>query len=296
MRKIALGKDDKGITRMLLNGKFVFQVGTLDQGFWPDGIYLAPTDEALRFDVATMRKLGLNMARKHVKIEPQRWYYWCDKLGLLVWQDMPSGDISRGNTKVKDGVAVTPEVGRQFEKELKAMIRQHRNHPSVIMWVVFNEGWGQHDTVRLTDMVKKLDPTRLVNNASGWDDRRCGDVIDLHKYPGPGCPPPEPARAAVLGEFGGLGLPLAGHVWTEKSWGYKNMASKEELTRNYVELWRKVWQLKDDPGLSAAVYTQWTDVEAECNGLWTYDRKVLKVDAKQATDAHRGKFAPRTAQ
>jgi hypothetical protein len=292
MRKIALGKDDKGITRMLLNGKFVFQVGVLDQGFWPDGIYTAPTDEALRFDVAMMRKLGLNMARKHVKVEPARWYYWCDKLGLLVWQDMPSGDVSLGNTKDKDGEALRPEIGRQFKAELKAMIQQHRNHPSVIMWVVFNEGWGQHDTARLTQYVKELDLTRLVSNASGWHDRRCGDIVDLHKYPGPGCPPPEPARAAVLGEFGGLGLPVAGHVWTEKSWGYRNMASQEALTRNYVELWRKVWQLKEDPGLSAAVYTQWTDVEAECNGLLTYDRKLVKVDARQAADAHRGKFAP----
>jgi hypothetical protein len=291
MRKVSLGKDEKGITRILLNGKFVFQVGVLDQGYWPDGIYTAPTDEALRFDVATMRRLGLNLARKHVKVEPQRWYYWCDKLGLLVWQDMPSGDISRDSDAKKDGVALTEETGRQFEAELRAMIAQHRNHPSIILWVVFNEGWGQHDTTRLTKLVKELDPSRLVSNASGWHDRRCGDVVDMHSYPGPHSPRPEPARAAVLGECGGLGLAVKGHLWTDKSWGYKGAASREALTRDYVQLWRKAWQLKDNPGLSAAVYTQWTDVETECNGLWTYDRKVLKVDEKQATAAHRGKFA-----
>ena len=289
MRKIALGKDERGVTRMLLNGKFVFQAGVLDQGYWPDGIYLAPTDETLRFDVATMRKLGLNMARKHVKVEPQRWYFWCDKLGLLVWQDMPSGDLSRGTDKARDGKPRTEEIGRQFRAELKAMIEQHRNHPSIIMWVVFNEGWGQHDTAALTQWVKELDPSRLVNNASGWHDRHCGDIVDMHRYPGPGAPAPEPTRAAVLGEFGGLGLAIRDHVWTPKSWGYKGMASREALTRNYVDLWRKVHQLKEESGLSAAVYTQWTDVEAECNGLLTYDRKVVKVDAEQAAAAHRGK-------
>ncbi len=292
MRKISLGKDAKGIQRILLNSKFVFQVGVLDQGFWPDGIYTAPTDEALRFDVAKMRELGLNMARKHVKVEPQRWYYWCDKLGLLVWQDMPSGDLAHTEKGKTDGVANSPEVGKQFEAELKALVEQHRNHPSIIMWVVFNEGWGQHDTVRLMKWVKDLDPSRLVNNASGWHDRKCGDVVDMHNYPGPGSPKPEPSRAAVLGEFGGLGMPIPGHVWTEKNWSYKGSSSQAALTRSYVELLRKAWKLKDDPGLCAVVYTQWTDVEAECNGLLTYDRKVVKMDAKQLKDAHRGKFAP----
>jgi hypothetical protein len=294
MRKVSLGKDAKRIMRILLNGKFVFQVGVLDQGYWPDGIYTAPSDAALRFDVEMMKKLGLNMARKHVKVEPERWYYWCDKLGLLVWQDMPSSDISQGNDAKKDGTAVTAEAGRQFETELRALIEQHRNHPSIILWAVFNEGWGQHDTVRLTRLVKELDPTRLVSNASGWHDRRCGDIVDLHRYPGPACPRPEPERAAVLGEFGGLGLAIRGHLWTDKTWGYRGTASRKPLTRQYVELWRKVWKLKDDPGLCAAVYTQWTDVETECNGLLTYDRKVVKVDARQTADAHQGTFAAPT--
>jgi dihydrofolate reductase len=296
MRKVSLGKDARGVTRILLNGKFVFQVGVLDQGYWPDGIYTAPTDEALRFDVAMMRKLGLNMARKHVKVEPQRWYYWCDKLGLLVWQDMPSGDISKDNTAKHDGVALTPGVGRQFEAELRALVEQHRNHPCIIMWVVFNEGWGQHDTVRMTRLVKEMDPSRLVSNASGWFDRHCGDVVDLHSYPGPGSPRPEPARAAVLGEFGGLGLAVRGHTWTNKTWGYRGTGSRKELTDDYVKLWRKGWQLRDGAGLSAAVYTQWTDVETECNGLLTYDRKVVKVDARRAADAHRGRSSKSEAR
>jgi len=291
MRKVAVGKDDKGITRILLNGKPYFQVGPLDQGFWPDGIYTAPTDEALKYDIEMTKKLGFNMTRKHVKVEPERWYYWCDKLGLLVWQDMPSGDrsISGKDPDLKR----TPESAKQYEVELKRMIEGRYNHPCIIMWVVFNEGWGQFDTERITKLAHDLDPSRLVDSASGWTDRGTGDVHDFHSYPGPDSPLPKPTRAAVLGEFGGLGLAVPDHVWTKKTWGYRGVASREVLTRDYVELWRKVWRLKDTPGLSAAVYTQWTDVEAECNGLWTYDRKVLKVDAEKAADAHRGQFAGR---
>jgi hypothetical protein len=277
MRKVEIGTDGK-VRRILLNGKFLFQVGPLDQGFWPDGIYTAPTDEALRFDIEATKKYGCNMARKHVKVEPDRWYYWADKLGLLVWQDMPSG-----NNK-------TPEAKRQFEEELKAMIAGRRNHPSIVMWVVFNEGWGQYDTERLTAWVKEFDPTRLVNNASGWTDRRCGDVIDMHNYPGPGSPKPEERRAAVLGEFGGLGLKVEGHTWAKETWGYQGMAGQEQLARRYVQLLQRTYRLIDDPGLSAAVYTQTTDVETECNGLMTYDREVLKVDPAKGAAANRGDF------
>jgi hypothetical protein len=280
MRKIALGKDEKGITRLMLNGKFVFQIGPLDQGFWPDGIYTAPTDEALRYDIEMTRKLGMNMCRKHVKIEPERWYYWCDRLGLLVWQDMPSA-----NNK-------TDEDRKQFERELRQLVMTHRNHPSIIMWVVFNEGWGQHDTERLTKWVKEMDPSRLVNDASGWADKKVGDVNDMHRYPGPGSPAPEPERAAVLGEFGGLGLGVDGHTWAQKTWGYRGMDSREQLTRQYVNLLRKVWALKDKPGLSAAVYTQTTDVETECNGLMTYDREMVKPDLEKVAAANRGQLPP----
>ena len=281
MRKIELAKDEKGILRPMLNGKFVMQVGPLDQGFWPDGIYTAPTDEALRFDIEMTRKLGMNMARKHVKVEPERWYYWCDKLGLMVWQDMPSGDNK------------TPEAKKQFEVELKALVETHRNHPAIILWVVFNEGWGQYDTPRLVSWVKEMDPSRLVNNASGWTDQKCGDVNDVHNYPGPGSPKPEEKRAAVLGEFGGLGLSVDGHTWKQKdkNWGYKPMESREKLTAQYELLLQKVYQLKDDPGLCAAVYTQTTDVEVECNGLMTYDRAMVKPDLARVAAANKGDFS-----
>lgn len=276
MRKISLGKDEDGFTRILLNDQPLFQVGTLDQGFWPDGIYTAPTDAALRSDIEVLKQLGFNLTRKHVKIEPARWYYWCDKLGLLVWQDMPSGDNA------------TPEGQRGFEIELQQMVRELHPHPSIIVWVLFNEGWGQYETERLTQMLKLLDPSRLVNNASGWTDMRVGDMIDVHSYPGPDSPDPESRRASVLGEFGGLGLSITGHVWAANFWGYRMMADKAELNDRYSRLLKQVWSLHGLRGLSAAVYTQTTDVETECNGLLTYDRAVLKLDPARARAANRG--------
>ena len=293
MRKIALGKDPQGVTRILLNGQFIFQAGPLDQGFWPDGLHTAPTDVALRFDVEAMKRLGFNMVRKHLKVEPDRWYYWCDKLGLLVWQDMPCGNGGTAASKDQDGVVTTPVAAQAFEAELKAMIETHYNHPSIVMWIVFNEGWGQYDAPRLTKWVKELDSSRLANSTSGWHDQQVGDIVDAHSYPGPVSPKPEAARGAVLGEFGGLGLGVPGHAWVEAAtWGYRSMTGSRELTRKYLDLWRKVWQLKEDSGLCAAVYTQLTDVETECNGLLTYDRMVEKVDVRQVKEAHRGKFAP----
>ena len=290
MRKIEVGPDEKGVTRLLLNGKAVFQVGPLDQGFWPDGIYTAPTDEALKFDIEITKKLGFNMTRKHVKVEPDRWYYWCDKLGLLVWQDMPAGDKGIGPND--PDLKRSPESARQYEAGLKAMVDGLRNHPSIIMWVVFNEGWGQFDTARITALTKALDPTRLVDSASGWTDRAgVGDVHDMHHYPGPGTYDPEPRRAAVLGEFGGLGLGIDGHTWSNKTWGYRGTASKDDLTRKYERLLARSWGLKDDKGLSAVVYTQITDVETEANGLLTYDREVIKVDLDRVAAVNRGEIA-----
>jgi beta-galactosidase/beta-glucuronidase len=281
MRKIAIGKDEKGVTRPLLNGKFLFQSGPLDQGYWPDGIYTAPTDQALRFDIEEMKRLGFNMVRKHLKVEPERWYYWCDKLGLLVWQDMPNGDGGKAVSKDHDGVVNTPVAAREFETELQAMVETHYNHPCIIQWTIFNEGWGQYDVLRLTKWVKSLDGSRLVNSTSGWHDQSVGDVVDAHSYPGPVCPKQEADRAAVLGEFGGLGLRVAGHCWlTTNTWSYRSTSNSEELTQKYLDLWRKVWQLKSDSGLCAAVYTQLTDVETECNGLLTYDREIEKVNVK----------------
>jgi beta-galactosidase/beta-glucuronidase len=286
MRKISLGKDDHGYTRLLLNNKPYFQFGPLDQGFWPDGLYTAPTDEALRYDIEMTKKLGFNMARKHVKVEPDRWYYWCDKLGLLVWQDMPSGDKYIGPNK--PDIQRTPESAREFETELDALIQEHRNHPSIVMWVPYNEGWGQWDTARIVEKIQRLDPTRLVDNTSGWSDRGVGDVMDMHKYPGPGAPEPEANRASVLGEFGGLGLPVSGHTWqAEKNWGYRSFTNSTALTTAYLDLLFKLFPLVQEKGLSAAVYTQTTDVEIEVNGLMTYDRALVKMDVKKIAAATR---------
>ena len=289
MRKISLGKDEKGFTRLMLNNKPYFQFGPLDQGFWPDGIYTAPTDEALRYDIEMTKKLGFNLARKHVKVEPDRWYYWCDKLGLLVWQDMPSGDkYIHGNMP---DITRTPESAAEFEAELTAMVKGRENHPCIVMWVPFNEGWGQWDTARVVDLIKKLDPSRLVDDASGWTDRGVGDVMDMHEYPGPGAPEPEQNRAIVLGEFGGLGLPVAGHTWQEqKNWGYRSFTNAVALTDAYVGLIQKLFPLISEKGLSAAVYTQTTDVEIEVNGLMTYDREVVKMNLDRVMNANRGRF------
>jgi Glycosyl hydrolases family 2, sugar binding domain/Glycosyl hydrolases family 2, TIM barrel domain/Glycosyl hydrolases family 2 len=278
LRNISLGKDENGITRIFLNGKPYFHFGPLDQGWWPDGLYTAPTDEALKFDIEMTKRCGMNMARKHVKVEPARWYYWCDKLGLLVWQDMPSGDKFIG-TRDPD-ITRSAESAANFENEWREIINDFRHFSCIIVWVPFNEGWGQFDTARIVDFTKNLDSTRLVNCASGWTDRPgVGDVHDMHKYPGPGMYPPEDKRASVLGEFGGLGLPVEGHTWLQKgNWGYRSFTDKESLAKAYEDLIRRlrplVWQ-----GLSAAIYTQTTDVEIEVNGLMTYDRAVEKWPA-----------------
>lgn len=276
MRKVSLHKDDQGFTQIALNNEFLFQVGTLDQGFWPDGIYTAPSDEALRSDIEFLKKAGFNLTRKHVKVEPDRWYYWCDKLGLLVWQDMPSGNNATGAGR------------RDFENELRCMVEGLQNHPSIIVWVLFNEGWGQYDTELLTEWLKKLDPSRLIDNASGWTDMRVGDLIDMHNYPGPNTPSPEPRRAAVLGETGGFGLIVTNHVWSSRYWGYVMMEDAEELASHYAQALKQVWRLHNLRGLSAVVYTQTSDVETECNGLLTYDRAIEKIDPAVLLAANRG--------
>ncbi len=276
LREIALGKDAAGTPRLLLNGTPLFQLGTLDQGFWPDGLYTAPTDAALRFDLEVTKRLGFNMVRKHVKVEPATWYAHCDRLGLLVWQDMPSGDQYIGSNDAD--AKRSADSAAQFEFELGAMMDAVGNSPAVVMWVPFNEGWGQFDTARIAQWVKARDPTRLVNSASGWTDRGVGDVHDVHVYPGPGMPKVESTRAAVLGEFGGLGLPVAGHTWQQKeNWGYRSFTDSDALQLAYAELLTDL-RLLIPQGLCAAVYTQTTDVEIEVNGLLTYDRALVKVD------------------
>jgi beta-galactosidase/beta-glucuronidase len=277
MRKISLGKDSKGNMHPMLNGQAIFQIGTLDQGFWPDGIYTPPTDAAMRYDLEVTKKLGFNMVRKHVKVEPDRWYYDCDKLGLVVWQDMPGAYL--GNRTEADK--------KWFEHELRRMVATHYNHPCIIQWVLFNEGWGQFDTVRLTGVLKQIDPTRLVDDASGWTDRKVGDIVDKHHYPAPVKPELETNRASVQGEFGGLGLFVDGHTWAKKSWGYQGMADGKALTARYVELMNDVLNLETNAGLTAAVYTQTTDVETECNGLMTYDRELIKPDVAAVSAANR---------
>jgi hypothetical protein len=285
LRKVGLMQDKNGVTRIALNGQPLFQIGALDQGFWPDGIYTAPTDEALKADVNFLKRAGFNLARKHVKIEPEQWYYWCDKLGLLVWQDMPSANNA------------TPSGQHEFEAELLHMVQDLHNHPAIILWVLFNEGWGQYDTQRLTQRLKALDPSRLVDNASGWTDIRVGDVADVHKYPGPSVPDGEQRRAAVLGEFGGLGLVVGGHSWSAtRHWGYRMEPDRESLANSYAELLREICTLRELRGLSAAVYTQTTDVETECNGLLTYDREVAKLTPDELARANNSTQHPALSQ
>ena len=268
MRKISLG-DSSGFKKMLLNNEFVFQFGPLDQGYWPDGIYTAPTDEALRSDIEQARLLGFNMIRKHLKVEPARWYYWADKLGMLVWQDMPSVNSYGGSQPID-----VP----QYKSELAAMVSTRWNSPAIVMWVVFNEAQGQHDTEALVAFVRTLDPSRLVNQASGGKDCGVGDVLDGHNYPDPVCPGSS-SQAVVCGEFGGIGLNTTGHMWKGDGFGYAMVANGDELTTRFEGFCTQLAGMAGKKGLSGAVYTEITDVETEANGFLTYDRKVRKPDA-----------------
>jgi len=296
MRKISLGKDDQGATRMMLNNKPLFQWGPLDQGFWPDGLYTAPTDAAMKYDLEVTKQLGFNMIRKHVKVEPARWYHYCDQMGILVWQDMPSGD--KHATWSPLGIHNGKEIEREkasadnFRAEWKAIIDDLAFFPSIVCWVPFNEAWGQFDTVNVTNWTMQYDPTRLVNCASGGNDFPVGHISDLHRYPGPTIPALESNRAAVLGEFGGLGLPLEGHTWQGKNnWGYRSFETKDALNSAYENLIQRLRPLIGK-GLSAAIYTQTTDVEVEVNGFMTYDRSVIKLDPQKTAALHAKLFQP----
>ena len=282
LRKISLGRDAQGRNRLFLNNRYVFQVGLLDQGYWPDGIYTAPTDAALRYDIDAAKRLGFNMLRKHAKVEPERWYYWADRLGILVWQDMPQAWTDRP----ADG-------GKQFEAELRSLIAGRRNHPSIIIWTTFNEGWGQRNTEAIAALVKALDPSRLVDSASGWNDKKVGDMIDTHNYGIPSSSPTEQTRASVLGESGGITMSVPGHMWGGATFGYgKTIADNAVLTRRYQKHLRKSYEINQTIGTSAMVYTQLTDVEQELNGLLTYDRALIKGDAAALAAANRGVFPP----
>ncbi|RYG29029.1 glycoside hydrolase family 2, partial [bacterium] len=268
MRKISLGKDERGRTTILLNNRPYFQVGTLDQGYWPDGLYTAPTDAALKWDIETTKRLGFNMIRKHAKTEPDRFYYWTDKLGMLVWQDMPQAFTGKEDE-------MGTEANAQWETEWREIMGELHSHPSIVVWTVFNEGWGQHETPRLTAWTKNLDPSRLVNSASGWFDREVGDLDDVHAYPEPGTDSPSATRAAVNGEFGGITMRVPGHMWTEDVMGYgTTLTDTWSVTKRYQELMRQAYALRQSRGTCAFVYTQITDVEQESNGLLTYDRAV----------------------
>ncbi|MEV6641203.1 sugar-binding domain-containing protein [Amycolatopsis sp. NPDC051371] len=283
LRTIGLLPDSEGRPRIALNGRPTFLHGPLDQGYWPDGISTAPTDDALRFDLEKTKELGFNFVRKHVKVEPARWYFWADTLGLVVWQDMPSLTVSFDGPP---GIAPdpVPRARERFEAELIEMITQLRAVPSIVGWVPFNEGWGEFDTARVAELVKALDPTRLVIANSGVNccfsrpDTGAGDVYDDHTYVGPGVPAVTDGRAIVDGEYGGLGLVLDDHRWPGPPNAYEMTPTRERLTERYAEVSAALERVVVERGLSGAIYTQTTDVENEVNGLLTYDRRVVKVD------------------
>jgi beta-galactosidase/beta-glucuronidase len=313
LRTIGIVNDAKGRPRIALNGKITFLHGPLDQGFWPDGIYTAPTDDALRFDLEQTKALGMNFVRKHAKVEPARWYYWADKLGLMVWQDMPSLDVS---LDIPTGPAPdpVPAAKANFEKELSEIVDQLSSVTSIIGWVVFNEGWGEYDTARIANAVKAEDPTRMVNANSGVNccksrsDSMAGDVYDDHTYVGPGRPmvrdehddrakvpdkPPVPVdrRVRVDGEYGGLGLVLNENRWPGRPQAYEMTDGQARLTQRYVEVSRDLEKAVRDGGLSGAIYTQTTDVENEVNGYLSYDRRLVKMDLGTVADRSRAVIA-----
>lgn len=287
-RHVEIKPDKQGIPRILLNGQEVFCAGPLDQGYWPDGILTAPSDAAQKWDLVETLKYGFNTIRKHVKVEPKTWYAHCDRMGILVWQDMPSPIVDQQ----PDVTEISPRLKAEYLMQLERIIDQLYSVPSIIMWVPFNEGWGQHDTESVVAKVRGWDKTRLINNASGWTDKKVGDTMDIHHYPNPSAPPVEKQRVAVLGEFGGLGLPVTGHTWVTQNWGYITMSDTKALEERFIDYWREVHALKEDKGLTAAIYTQTTDVETETNGLMTYDREVHKLNAKRVRAAVEGKLKP----
>lgn len=290
MRKYSSRRDASGIVRLELNNEALFQFGPLDQGWWPDGLYTAPTDEALLYDVQKTKDFGFNMIRKHIKVEPARWYTHCDKLGIIVWQDMPSGDRDPEwqNRRYFDGTELkrSAESEAHYRKEWKEIMDYLYSYPCISTWVPFNEAWGQFKTAEIAEWTKQYDPTRLVNPASGGNHYTCGDMLDLHNYPQPEMYLYDAQRATVLGEYGGIGLVLKEHIWEpDRNWGYVQFNTAQEATDEYVKYADMLYQLIDK-GFSAAVYTQTTDVEVEVNGLITYDRKVIKLDEKRVKEAN----------
>lgn len=297
MRKYSVGKDGKGILRFFLNNEPYFFNGILDQGYWPESLLTPPSDDALKYDIQKLKDLGYNTIRKHVKVESERFYYYCDKIGMIVWQDMPNGGgeynmlfvtylpnafnwFARG---IKDNhysiFKRNDEEGReQYYKDLPDMVELLYNHPSIATWVPFNEGWGQFDAAKATECIRKIDKTRLVNEACGWFDQKGGDMYSIHNYIRKLKVSPNEDRVVALTEYGGYAYPVKGHMACEKEFGYKAYKSSEELTANYKRLWEREIYPNVERGLCSAIYTQTSDIEEEINGLMTYDREVDKMN------------------
>lgn len=297
MRKISVLRDKDGHKRMALNGKVLFQYGPLDQGWWPDGLYTAPTLEAMRYDIEMTKAYGFNMIRKHIKVEPATWFRACDELGMLVWQDMPSfADNGKNHWSQGDDVYDTgtdwpasPQVKANFYKEWGEIMDQHMKYPCIVVWVPFNEAWGQFDTREVAAFTMAKDPSRLVNYASGgnWLSDCGGELLDSHHYPNPRMRIIDSDKVNVLGEYGGIGMPVEGHLWQkDKNWGYVRYDDSDAVTRVYEEYAVALRELVTGQGCSAAVYTQTTDVEGEVNGLMTYDRKLNKLDVARVKAAN----------
>lgn len=308
MREVGKVKDENGHWRFTLNGETIFHWGPLDQGWWPDGLLTPPSDEAMLFDIEWLKKAGFNMIRKHIKVEPRRYYYHCDRLGMMVWQDQVSGGVAKAGAwpewtrlapNPKDAIWPT-EQHAQFMAELDAMIDELENHPSIVCWVPFNEAWGQHQTVEVGEWTSQRDPSRLINIASGGNFWPAGDIVDEHRYPHPGFPFElnQGGRfddfIKVIGEFGGHGFPVQGHQWdvNRRNWGYGDLPKTMEEFRGRYRTSLKMLNELRKQGIAAGVYTQTTDVEGEINGLMTYDRKVVKIPAEELRAMHQVLFSP----
>lgn len=300
MRKVEVRADRGGVKRLFLNGEPYFQSGLLDQGYWPDGLYTAPSDEALIYDIQTAKAMGFNLLRKHIKVEPMRWYYHCDRLGMLVWQDMPSGGgkyrfstitlplvtgIHRRDNHYRAFARASSQGRGEYIDELEEMVGQLFNAPSVVLWVPFNEGWGQFDSTLVMERLRALDPTRPVDPASGWHDQGAGELRSLHVYFKPfRFRRDRRGRALALSEFGGYNLRVDGHCFNQKDYGYRRLPDAAALWRDFSRLYEREVLPAVPRGLCASVYTQLSDVEDELNGLMTYDRRVVKLDADEVRE------------
>lgn len=300
MRKISSGRDAKGILRFFLNNKPYFFNGILDQGYWPESLLTAPSDDALKYDIVKLKEMGYNTIRKHVKIEPERFYYHCDRLGMIVWQDMPNGGgeynmvfvthLPNASDRFARGVSdhhygmfrrKDREGREQYYADLDGMVHTLYNYPSIAVWVPFNEGWGQFDAPKATERIRKIDNTRLINEACGWFDQGGGDMYSIHNYVHKLKVKPQEDRAVALTEYGGYAYPVEGHLPCEKEFGYQHYHSSEELTENYKRLWKEEIYPNLEHGLCSAIYTQTSDIEEEINGVMTYDREVDKLQIEK---------------